>query len=95
LVRQEIGATGFNGCELVAACANTAKSVRYDKELGYVCTLSALVIKSTTVHVLHVGDSRIYRLQGGALEQLTHDHRVWVSQEQSHLSRALGIGSQT
>src|SRR5882724_2399724 len=36
---------------------------RYDKELGYVCTLSALVIKSTTVHVLHVGDSRIYRLQ--------------------------------
>ena len=27
---------------------------RYDKDRGYVCTLSGLVIKSTTAHVFHV-----------------------------------------
>ena len=67
---------------------------RYDKDKGYVCTLSAIVIKSTTAHVFHVGDSRIYRVVGNSLEQLTNDHRHWVSEEQSYLSRALGIDSQ-
>src|SRR6266849_9258600 len=48
----------------------------YDKDKGYVCTLSAMVIKSTAAHIFHVGDSRIYRLAGNGLEQLTDDHRV-------------------
>ncbi|MGR9074395.1 MAG: protein kinase domain-containing protein, partial [Gammaproteobacteria bacterium] len=64
---------------------------RYDKDKGYVCTLSALVIKSATAHLFHVGDTRIYRLVNNALEQLTEDHRLWVSQDKSYLSRALGI----
>ncbi|MEH6652236.1 MAG: bifunctional protein-serine/threonine kinase/phosphatase [Motiliproteus sp.] len=64
---------------------------RHDKDKGYVCTLSALVIKSTRVHVFHVGDTRVYRLRNQALEQLTHDHRLWVSQDKSYLSRALGV----
>ena len=67
---------------------------RFDKDKGYVCTFSALVIKSTTAHILHVGDSRIYRLRGNALEQMTEDHRLWVTQEKSYLSRALGVGQQ-
>ena len=66
---------------------------RYDKDRGYVCTFSALVIKSATVHLFHVGDSRIYRIADNTLEQLTKDHRFWVSPEQSYLSRALGIDS--
>jgi serine/threonine protein phosphatase PrpC/predicted Ser/Thr protein kinase len=69
-------------------------SYRYEKDRGYVCTLSALVIKSTTAHLFHVGDTRIYRLCGSALEQLTDDHRLHVSQHQSYLSRALGINEQ-
>lgn len=64
---------------------------RYDKDRGYVCTFSALVIKSTTAHIFHVGDSRIYRLRSQTLEQLTSDHRLWLSQKKSYLSRALGI----
>src|SRR5436190_348428 len=64
---------------------------RYEKDRGYVCTLSALVIKSTTAHVFHVGDTRIYRLHPGGLEQLTEDHRLRVSEEQSYLSRAMGF----
>ena len=67
---------------------------RYDKDKGYVCTLSGVVIKSTTAHVFHVGDARIYRLQGGTLEPLTVDHRVWLSEGQSYLSRAVGFNPQ-
>src|SRR3954469_11077536 len=48
---------------------------RYDKEKGYVCTFAGLVVKSTTAHVFHVGDTRVYRVHGGSLEQLTEDHR--------------------
>ena len=66
----------------------------YDKDKGYVCTLSALVIKSTTAHIFHVGDCRVYRLAGNTLEQLTDDHRVIVSSEQTYLGRALGINPQ-
>lgn len=65
-----------------------------ERDRGYVCTLSALVIKSTTAHLFHVGDSRIYRVCGQTLEQLTEDHRVVVSAEQNYLSRALGINPQ-
>ena len=64
---------------------------RYEKDKGYVCTLSAIVVKSTTAHILHVGDSRVYRLRDKELEQLSEDHRLWVSREQSYLSRALGM----
>lgn len=66
----------------------------YDMDKGYVCTLSVAVIKSTTAHIFHVGDSRICRVSGNALEQLTEDHRVVVSSEQSYLGRALGANSQ-
>lgn len=66
---------------------------RYDQDKGYVCTFSALILKSTSAHIFHVGDSRIYRLRAGHLEQLTEDHRLWLSQEQSYLSRALGINA--
>jgi len=65
----------------------------HEKDRGYVCTFSALVLKSTTAHLFHAGDARIYRLRDGALEQLTNDHRLWVSREQSYLSRALGVNS--
>jgi protein phosphatase len=67
---------------------------RFDKDRGYVCTLSALVFKATRAHIFNVGDTRIYRLHDKGLEQLTHDHRLWVSQTQSHLSRALGVEAQ-
>ena len=66
----------------------------YDGDRGYVCTLSAMVIKSTTAHIFHVGDARIYRVTGQGLEQLTEDHRVIVSSQQSYLGRALGINPQ-
>ena len=67
---------------------------RFEKDRGYVCTLSAMVIKASTAHLFHVGDTRIYRLRDKSLEQLTNDHRVWLSSEQSYLGRALGVNPQ-
>lgn len=67
---------------------------RYEKDKGYVCTLSAMVLKSATAHLFHIGDSRIYRISGSGLEQLTNDHRVVISSEQSYLGRALGTNPQ-
>lgn len=64
---------------------------RYEMDRGYVCTFSALVIKSATAHIFHAGDTRIYRLIDNHLEQLTEDHRLRVSREKSYLSRALGM----
>jgi len=63
----------------------------YDKNRGYVCTFSAMIMRSHTAHVFHIGDTRIYRLRDGVLKQLTQDHRLFVTQEKSYLSRALGI----
>jgi len=67
---------------------------RYDKDRCYVCTLSAMVIKSTTAHIFHVGDTRIYQFRNNTLEQLTNDHRIWAPPDKTYLSRAFGIDSQ-
>lgn len=64
---------------------------RYQSSKGMVSTLSILVLKSTTAHLFHVGDSRVYRLRKSHLEQLTRDHRIWVSQDKNYLNRAMGI----
>jgi serine/threonine protein phosphatase PrpC len=67
---------------------------RYSPDKGYVCTFTALVIKSNTAHIFHVGDTRVYRLIDNNLEQITEDHRLWVSKEKSYLRRALGMKEQ-
>jgi serine/threonine protein phosphatase PrpC len=63
----------------------------YDRNRGYLCTFSALVLKGRFAHTFHVGDSRIYRLAGDSLEPLTVDHRVVISSAENYLGRALGM----
>jgi serine/threonine protein phosphatase PrpC len=43
---------------------------------GMGTTLSAAAVIDGLVHVAHVGDSRLYRLRDGRLEQLTRDHTI-------------------
>ena len=43
---------------------------------GMGTTLSALFLRGSAVALLHVGDSRIYRLRGNTFEQLSRDHTV-------------------
>ncbi len=62
-----------------------------DMQRGLATTMSALVIKSATAHMFHIGDTRIYHLRGDKFECLTQDHRVWVSADKNYLTRALGI----
>ena len=62
----------------------------YLARAGMVSTFSALVLKSGSGHLFHVGDSRIYRLRGGDLEQLTRDHRIPAGEGGSYLSRGMG-----
>ncbi len=64
---------------------------RYNSHKGMVTTLTAMVLKSNTAHIFHIGDTRIYRLRDKEFEQLTRDHRVSVSEEKTYLARAMGI----
>ena len=58
---------------------------------GMATTLTALVLRGNRYHYAHVGDSRLYRLRGETLMQLTTDH-VWETPGMSHvLKRALGL----
>lgn len=58
---------------------------------GLATTFCAVVFKSQTAYLFHVGDSRIYRLRDGRLECLTKDHRIQFGTEREYLARALGI----
>lgn len=66
---------------------------RFDKDQGYVCTFSAVVFRSNTAHLFHIGDSRIYKIHQQSVEQLTTDHCSHISADESYLSRALGVAS--
>lgn len=65
------------------------KGIEHHK--GLASTMSALVVKSSTVHLFHIGDTRIYRLRKNKMEQLTQDHRFWGSNDKNYLTRAMGI----
>jgi serine/threonine protein phosphatase PrpC len=64
---------------------------RSDPELnGMACTLSALVLCGRSTHLVHVGDSRIYRMREGVLTLLTTDHTLGAPGTTSALTRAVG-----
>ena len=58
---------------------------------GMGCTFTALVLRGRLAHVLHVGDTRAYRLSGERLTRLTVDHVREGAGGSRMLYRALGI----
>ncbi|MCP4880896.1 MAG: bifunctional protein-serine/threonine kinase/phosphatase [Gammaproteobacteria bacterium] len=68
-----------------------ARSHDYLDTRGWLCTLSAIIMKSHTAHIFHVGDSRIYRIRDNHMECLTTDHVATLSKSKSCLSRAMGM----
>jgi serine/threonine protein phosphatase PrpC len=60
--------------------------------MGMGCTFSALVLRGRLVHVVHVGDTRAYRLSRDRLSCLTTDHvRQDGTGRSNILTRALGV----
>ncbi|WP_158046014.1 bifunctional protein-serine/threonine kinase/phosphatase [Skermanella pratensis] len=55
------------------------------------CTFTSLILLGRKVHVLHVGDSRAYRLSGDELVRLTEDHTLKHPDLRHVLFRAVGI----
>ncbi|QAY76399.1 bifunctional protein-serine/threonine kinase/phosphatase [Sphingosinicella sp. BN140058] len=87
-----------SSAESVIAAVNSALHARNgrplcdeERERGLICTFSALVLKSRSAYLFHVGDARIARLRGGRIEPLTAPHVVSVGGGKSYLGRALGI----
>jgi serine/threonine protein phosphatase PrpC len=59
---------------------------------GMGCTFTALVLRGRIAHVLHVGDTRVYRLSRDRLTCLTTDHvRKSDAGRSRSLYRALGV----
>lgn len=61
---------------------------------GFLCTFSALVLRSQSAHIFHIGDSRVWRLRDRTLEPLTLDHATRVGGGTTYLTRALGMDHQ-
>ncbi len=64
--------------------------IRYASELSLATTLAILILKSTTAHIFHVGDSRVYRIRNGRIKCLTKDHRLVIDKNKTYLARAMG-----
>ena len=65
---------------------------RNPEAAGLGCTFTALALRGRVAHVLHVGDTRAYRLGGDRLMVLTRDHvRDDGAGRSNILNRALGV----
>lgn len=54
-----------------------ARQMAMRKSMG--TTLASLLIKGDRAYITHVGDSRVYRIANGEIEQMTQDHS-WVAE---------------
>jgi serine/threonine protein kinase/serine/threonine protein phosphatase PrpC len=61
-----------------------------DAALQWLTTFSALIIKSSTAYIFHVGDTRISQYRHNQLEKLTTDHQQKQGLSHHVLTRALG-----
>ena len=82
------------GATIVSALNSWINSLgRQDaKFAGMGCTFTALVLRGRLAHLLHVGDTRAYRLSGERMTCLTTDHvRPEGTGRSNTLTRALGV----
>jgi serine/threonine protein phosphatase PrpC len=89
---ETLGVARAAGRALESINAWIAAQARVDPNLaGMATTFSALIFSRRTAHLVHVGDSRAYRLRGFDLEQLTNDHVLGRGELAHALLRAVGF----
>ncbi len=79
--------------ETAIAAANTRilDTGRADRRLsGMGTTFSALILENGAALIVHIGDSRIYRLREATLSRLTEDHNLHAEGFPHILTRSLG-----
>jgi parallel beta-helix repeat protein len=56
---------------------------------GMACVLTVALVDGDSVVIGHVGDSRLYKIRGGAIQKITHDHSpVGEREDNQELSEA-------
>ena len=85
------------------------ESVQHPERDGMGTTCTAVVVREAEGWLAHVGDSRIYRIRAGGIEQLTDDHSLVAQLVRDHhitadqartdprrnvVTRSVGIGPQ-
>lgn len=58
---------------------------------GHATTFTAAILRGRCLHVVHVGDTRLYRLRDGAMSSLTRDHTHSHPDLRHVLIRAIGL----
>jgi hypothetical protein len=65
---------------------------RVDSRLsGMSCAFSSMILSRRTCHIVHIGDTRAYRMSEGRLERLTKDHVAGRGDLAQLLNRAIGF----
>lgn len=89
---ETLGVTRAASGALEAANRWIAAQSRVDPALeGMATTFSALILSRRAAHILHVGDTRVYRLGAGGFELLTRDHVAGGGDLRHVLRRAVGL----
>ena len=89
---QTLGVARSAARSLEAANGWVAAQARVDPALeGMATTFSALILSRRSAFILHVGDTRIYRLAGDGLERMTKDHTFGQGDFAHVLRRAVGF----
>ena len=70
-IRRLLEAGVKNACYMVYGMAELDPEKK-----GMSTTLSALLVRANMAFAVHVGDSRVYRVRGGGVLQLTEDHTL-------------------
>ena len=56
---------------------------------GMACVLTVALVEDQSVYIGHVGDSRLYKIRGGRIQKITHDHSpVGEREDRGEISEA-------
>jgi serine/threonine protein phosphatase PrpC len=90
-VRHRTGTPEIRLREAVALANNQIfRRAGHEPDLTHMaCVLTVVLVEGSRAYVAHVGDTRLYKIQGEAIEKLTHDHSVvGVREDAGELSEA-------